>query len=218
MVGIINIIGLIGSFNDQNGIELIDVIQQVKAQPEATSFEININSAGGVVEVGFEIYDYLKSINLPKTTVAYKMCASIATVFFMAGDTRIIENGCQFMIHLPMVKSFDYMNTEDLTNFTEGLKLVEKRIINFYEKTTKLNSSELNPLLKNESWLNESQAFDFGFTTQRTESLKAVAYFINPSTNKNNNKMPEQNLSTESKNWLETKLNALQKVLKFQKL
>lgn len=218
MVGIINIIGLIGSDENEKGVELINVIQQVKSQPEATSFEININSQGGKTDAGFEIYEYIKSINLPTKTIAKNMCASSATLIFLAGKEREIELGCQFMIHMPFYSPFEYFTAQEMEFYLEQLQICEKKVVNFYKENTRLTAEEIIPLLKKESWLNESQAYDFGFTTYKRESLKAVAYFINPSTNKNNNKMPEQNLSTESKNWLETKLNAFAKSFKIPKI
>ena len=102
MIGKIYISGLIGTFGDEKGVELIDVISQVKKQPQATSFEVYINSEGGVVDVGFDIYNFLKSLGLPITTIGNGMVASIATVIFMAGTKRVVTPNTDFMIHLPM--------------------------------------------------------------------------------------------------------------------
>jgi ATP-dependent protease ClpP protease subunit len=88
MEGIIYINGQIGSTPTEKGVELIDIIQQVKAQEGALSFRVHINSEGGVVDTGFDIFNYLKSLQLPITTVGSGLVASIATVIFMAGTTE----------------------------------------------------------------------------------------------------------------------------------
>lgn len=217
MVGKINIIGLIGSNETEKGVELIDVIQQVKSQLEATSFEIIINSRGGFVNVGFQIFDYLKSIPVPKKTIASDICASIATVIFLAGDQRSINAGCQFMIHSPFMSPFDYMNASEMEMYMNELKSTEKMLINFYEKNTKLNSTELIPLLQNESFLTESQCFDFGFSTQKNESQKAIAYFIKPIINIKKEEMNDT-LSPENKSWLETQFKTIANLLKPAKI
>ena len=53
MIGKININGAIGKFEGEKSVELIDVISQVRKQPDATSFDVYINSDGGHVDVGF---------------------------------------------------------------------------------------------------------------------------------------------------------------------
>ena len=101
MTGNIYISGQIGSFDGTPGIELIDVVSQVKKQPKATAFNVHINSEGGLVDVGFDIYHYLKSLGKPITTIGSGIVASIATVIFMAGSKRLIRENTPFMIHLP---------------------------------------------------------------------------------------------------------------------
>lgn len=169
MVGKIDIIGDIGSFEGNKGVELIDVISQVKAQPEATSFEVTIQSDGGIVETGFDIYYYLKSLGLPVTTIGNKMVASIATVIFMAGSKRIVNPGTQFMIHLP-ISGVDYATADEMEAQSKWLRDVENRIINFYTKELGLNKEGITPLLRNETWLSESQLKALGFVTNTTEA------------------------------------------------
>jgi len=219
MMGKIYINGLIGSiYNDKNeleqkGVELIDVIQQVKNHPFATSFEVYINSKGGVVDTGFDIHDYIVGLQLPITTIAETNCASIATVIFMAGHKRTMVTGTKFMIHSPLGKPNDFMNSDALENFTAQLKKVEKRISDFYAQTTRLTTNELKPLLKAETWLDNAQAFDLGFSTEQevyVEEFQAVAYL-----NNNNNDMSTE-ISKETKTWLENQFLSLGKMFKGQ--
>src|SRR5690554_1118295 len=102
MTGKIYINGLIGSDEREKGVELVDVIAQVRKQPNASSFNVYINSEGGSLNIGFDIYNYLKSLGLPITTIGTGMVASIATVIFMAGQKRVVTPGTRFMIHFPM--------------------------------------------------------------------------------------------------------------------
>lgn len=220
MVGKIYINGLIGSiYNDNNevaekGVELIDVIQQVKQHPFATSFEVYINSKGGVVDTGFDIHDYLVGLQLPITTIAENICASIATVIFMSGTRRTMAQGTKFMIHSPLGKPNDFMNSEALEGFTEQLKKVEKRILDFYANTTRLESNELKPLLKAETWLDNVQAFDLGFATEQDiyfEDIQAVAYF----NTKTNDKMNTE-FTKEQQTWLDKKFEFIAGLFKGQ--
>src|SRR5690606_10750507 len=166
MIGKIYIQGQIGSFEDEKGVELIDVISQVRKQPEATSFEVYLNTPGGVVDTGFDIYNFLKSLGVPITTIGGgvgesnktddKIVASMGTVLFMAGQKRIVLPGTKFMIHLPM-GGISFATAEEMEAHSKHMRDVENKVINFYTKELGLNKEAVSPLLKNETWLNEKQ-------------------------------------------------------------
>jgi len=193
MEGNIYINGAIGANDGEIGVNLIDVVRQVKGQPFATSFNVYINSEGGYVDVGFQIYDYLKSLKLPITTIGQGLVASIATVVFMAGDVRKLKVGTQFMIHLP---SGEVGGTADeITTYSEMLKATENKMVKFYQDTTGLTDEAIRPLLQNETWLNSSDAFDFGFLTEYEIPYNAVAKYENLKT--------EIKMTKEDKGWIE---------------
>lgn len=185
MVGKIFIKGQIGTDNDGVGVELIDIISQVRKQPEATAFEVHINSIGGRVDTGFDIYNYLKSLGLPLITIGSGMVASMATVIFMAGDKRVVSPGTKFMIHLPM-GGIENATSEDLDVYAKDLKVVENKIVDFYSKEIGIQKEAITPLLRNETWLTEKQIYELGFATIETD-LKIAAKVKN--SNQNQNKM-----------------------------
>lgn len=188
--------GQIGSTPDQKGVELIDIIQQVKSQSGATSYRVHINSEGGVVDTGFDIFNYLKSLQLPITTVGSGLVASIATVVFMAGDSRILTNGTEFMIHSPM-GGIDG-TADQIAEYAESVRDCENKLIKFYTNQTGLSSDALSPLLRNETWLTGEQAISLGFATAQNEPILAKA-FINLKTN----------MTKEDKSWIESKFEAI---------
>lgn len=194
MNGNIYINGCIGTFLDESGnvqekgVELVDVIMQVKNQPKATSFTVYINSPGGYVDTGFDIYDYLKSLNKPIKTIGQGMVASIATVIYMAGETRMLRPNTEFMVHLP---SGGVEGTaEVIDGYSKYLKETEKRILKFYEQTAGLTENEILPLLRNETFLNTSEAYKLGFATERPQKTEPIAYF-------NNNNQKQKPMSKE---------------------
>lgn len=185
--GYIYITGFIGTIIDdegkeKKGVELIDVIKQVQAQPHADSFDVYIKSPGGVVEVGFEIYDYIKSIKKPIKTIGNEIVASIATVIFMAGDERLVAPKTEFMIHLPTGSVQG--TAEEIKNYSDMVLDCEKRLLDFYKKTTNLSEEALKPLLKRETFLTPEEAFDLKFATEYEIEFKVVAHFNNPKSNK----------------------------------
>jgi len=193
MIGNIYISGQIGEFDGVTGVTLIDVISQVKKQPDAISFNVHINSEGGLVDVGFDIFYYLKALGKPVTTIGSGIVASIATVIFMAGSTRMVRENTPFMIHMPWGGGAG--NADELEAFTAELRNIEKKLTDFYKKELSLESEAVEPLLKNETWLSPEQLDTLGFTN--SQPVKAVAV-VKTNFKPNNNDMTEKD-----KSWME---------------
>lgn len=173
MIGYIYISGEIGG--DTN---LIDVIRQVKAQPNATDFYVKIDSQGGYVNVGYDIYNYLKNLPQNVTTIAHR-AYSIASVIFMAGSTRIVSENAEnvLMIHLPWMEVAG--NHETITAHLSGLKNEEDKLIKFYSEALQIDKETIQSLLSNETYLGAKEALEMGFATQIQAAPKAVAKLIN---------------------------------------
>lgn len=188
-------------------VHLVDVIKQVQGVPMAEKYNVYINSIGGSVDVGFDIYNYLISLNKPITAIGNGIVASVATVIFMAGSQRKLRKNTEFMIHLPWGEAIG--TAEDIQNYADILVKYEKKIIDFYVKNTGLTEEAIRPLLKNETWLNSSDAFDMNFTTEQEIDFPIAAKAV---FNLNTNNMT--NLSEADKTWIEKKLESIQALFK----
>lgn len=154
-------------------LHLVDVISQVENQKEATMFNVYINSVGGSVDVGFDIYNYLISLNVPIKVIGQEIVASAATLIFMAGSVRELEQGTDFMIHLPW--GYAEGTAQEISDYSEMLKRYEKKIVDFYIKTTGLNEEAIRPLLNYETWLSPKLANDLKFTTSVADNIPVLA-------------------------------------------
>lgn len=208
MIGNIYITRQIGSFDGFKGVELLDVMKQVKEYPDATAYNVYIDSEGGLVDTGFDIYNYLISLGKPITTIGTGMVASIATVIFMAGQTRYIQEGTRFMIHLPW--DMPVGNSYELQMVVDSLEQYNKRMVDFYKKALDIQEEGILPLLKNETWLTPEQLNTLGFTNSQVPQLTAVAK-LKPKNNTNNNNME---LTEKDKGWLKEQLDAVAKLFK----
>lgn len=186
-----------------NGVQLVDVVSQVRALGEVDAYEVIINSGGGVVDTGNDIFHYLKSLNKPIKTVAKGTCASIATVIFMAGTERVIMPNCQFMVHNP---SGGVQGTaDDIELYSKEIKRIQNELIDFYSKELNTTKEAIAPILRDETFLTPDQAVQIGFATSIGVELGVVAKF-NTETDMSTK---TNELSKEDKNWFEQKLDAL---------
>ena len=168
---------------------LVDVIGQV-ARQEDGELIVYINSCGGEVEEGFAIYDYLRGLGRPIRTIASDMCASIATVVFLAGDVRIARG--DLMIHNPWTNVSG--NANELRATADIVEEAERRIERLYAERLGLDKQTISNLMNNERWLSPEEALSLGFaTTSEIVAYKVVACF----NNKNQNQMEEKKKTAE---------------------
>lgn len=180
MIGHIHISGLIGSYTDEKGVlhkgvELIDVISQVQKQKDSEEFVLHINSEGGGVETGYDIYNYLKSLPQKITTVIEGMCASMATVVALAGDVRIMTTESKFMIHNPWIGGVKG-DADELLSAAEEIRAEEDRMIDFYSEHTGVLKEGFDALMKSETYLTPDQAKELGFIHEIRPTVKALAF------------------------------------------
>lgn len=187
MIGKISIHGHIGpSYVDETGkfhkgVELLDVIEQAESFPEATSFEVSINSPGGFVDVGNSIYDYLQSLNKskrPVTTIQDGLVGSISTKIFLAGVNRIVDDRYKFWIHNPFQEKVTG-DADQLRAHADSLDEVEKDLRKFYAEFNTIGDVGIDGLMKIETGLTADQCLKFKFGTAK----KKVAAFNTIKTN-----------------------------------
>ena len=205
MKGNIYINGLIGTIidakgNTEKGVELLDVILQVKNQPKADSFNVYITSPGGVITTGIQISDYLRSLKKPIKTIGQELVASIATDIYMSGDERELKKGTRFYLHLPQggIKG----TSDDISLYASRIKEVEAILVSRYQERTGLSENEILPLLQKETFLTDVEAFKLGFSNIKAMEIEPVAYF-------NKNKLTQKLMSKESKKGIWNKLQDL---------
>lgn len=175
MKAIVNINGLIGTWEGERGVELIDVVSQIKAQQGFTEVEVRIGSSeGGTVTAGLDIYNYLKGLSVPITTIIENFCASISSVVFLAGDTRIMRPNARLLIHNPWGAPVG--NADALDEYSKELRSIEKQFSEIYNAQTGIGKDALTAMMRNETTMTAGDALQLGFATAILEPLKIAAY------------------------------------------
>ncbi len=123
--------------------------------------EVEINSGGGSVFAGSEIYTALKSYKGNVTVRIVGLAASAASVIAMAGNRILMSPTAQIMIHnVSSRASGDY---RDMEHTAEVLKNANNTIANAYRLKTKKTQEELLELMDKETWMTANRAKELGF-------------------------------------------------------
>lgn len=162
---------------------------------DADTFEIHINSNGGLLQTGFTMYDLLKNSGKKIVTVAVGMVYSAATMPYLAADkeNRKCYENADFGIHFPMIDPWglNMLNSDTLTELAESLEKDNQKILDLYTKNTGVEESVLTEMMKKEETFGSAKAKELGFVgeimleTTNFIKYKAVASFGNKTNNLN---------------------------------
>lgn len=126
--------------------------------------EVTINSYGGLVDAGNEIYTALKLHNGP-VTIDVIMAGSAASIIAMAGKPTRISPVGQIMIHnVSMMAGGDY---HDMDKASEILRKSNESLANAYMIKTGLSQEELLAKMDEETWLTADEAVELGFADEK---------------------------------------------------
>lgn len=143
----------VSAYNLSKEIEGLDVEQ----------INIYLNSYGGEVAEGIAIYNSLKRHKAAVKTVCDGMACSIASVIFMAGDERIMNNASLLMIHNAW--TYTSGNADQLRKEADDLDKISNLSVKAYMEHINISEEELRTLLDAETFLSPDEALEYGFAT-----------------------------------------------------
>ena len=122
-----------------------------------------INSPGGEIFSGFAIFDMLKFIECPITTVVTGFAASMGSVLSLAADEgrRFAMPQAKIMIHQPMLMGYQGRAADCEIQAKEILK-TRDHLINLYSEQTGKDYEEIKQAIDRDNWFTSEEAMEFG--------------------------------------------------------
>lgn len=163
--------GVIVSNDEKRIYELFDMevttpkdVTKLIDKANGEKLEVIINSPGGDVYSGSEIYTELMDYKGPVDVKIVGVAASAASVVAMAGGNTKISPTAQIMIH--NVSSIAQGDYRDFKHESKVLKNYNKSIANAYILKSGMEQEELLKLMDKETWLSAQQAKEYGFVNE----------------------------------------------------
>lgn len=126
--------------------------------------EVLINSSGGDVFSGSEMYTSLMSYKGNVVTKVVGVAASAASLPAMAGKPAMISPTAQIMVHnVSRGAQGDY---RELGHAAEMAKNYNKSIANAYMLKSGMGQKDLLRMMDNETWLTAQQALEYGLVDE----------------------------------------------------
>lgn len=125
---------------------------------------LEVNSPGGYVFAGMEIYNRLKMYTGTITAIVMSIAASAASLIICAADTVQMCPVSQLMIH--RAHSWTEGDKNDIYKTAEDLEKLDDTIANAYVDKTKMAKSDVLKLMDVTTWLGPEEAKEKNFADE----------------------------------------------------
>lgn len=191
-----------------------------KAIEEANGdeLEVYINSPGGVIEAGSEIYTTLRSHKGSLKIYIVGQACSAASIIAMAGHCEMSPTALM-MVHCVSTRASG--NHSDMEKTAEVLRTADDALSNAYVAKTGMSKGEVLQMMEEETWLTAEQAKEKGLIDgimfEQKEPIRLTASnFELPSEeqlNKVKTMVKEQSIENNESAFLIQKIKAQHKLL-----
>lgn len=157
----------------ENDVSSYNLSKKLEELSGIDNLNVYINSYGGEVGEGLAIYNSLKRFKGKVRTYADGFVCSIASVIFMAGEERIMNNASALLIHNAW--SYESGDANALRKAADDLDIINNLSIQLYLEKINLTEEKLREYLDKETWINAEDALTYGFATSIEEKKEEKA-------------------------------------------
>lgn len=135
-----------------------------------------INSPGGSVDAGFAIWDQIKMITSPVTTLVTGIAASMGSVLSLcaAPGRRFATPNARIMIHQPMIGGVIKGQATDLEIQAKEILKMRAKLVDLYVQATGKDYATIDLAIDRDTWMSAVEAKDFGLIDKVISSYKEL--------------------------------------------
>ena len=135
-----------------------------------------INSPGGSVDAGFAIWDQVKMITSPVTTIVTGLAASMGSLLSLcaAPGKRFATPYSRIMIHQPAIGGVVRGQATDLEIQAKEILKTRDTIIDIYAEQTGKDKKTVEKAIDRDTWLSPEEALKFGLLDKVIETFKEL--------------------------------------------
>lgn len=135
-----------------------------------------INSPGGSVDAGFAIWDQIKMISSPVTTLVTGLAASMGSVLSLcaAPGKRFATKNARIMIHQPSISGVVRGQATDLEIQAKEILKTRDILVELYMELTGKDRKTIEKALDRDTWMSAQEALHFGLLDKIVSSYKEI--------------------------------------------
>lgn len=135
-----------------------------------------INSPGGSVDAGFAIWDQLKMVTSPVTTLITGLAASMGSILSLAAGPkrRFATPKSRIMIHQPAIGGVIQGQATDLEIQAREILKTKAMIVDMYVQATGQPKEVIEKAIDRDTWMTAKEALEFGLIDGIITSFKEL--------------------------------------------
>lgn len=135
-----------------------------------------INSPGGAVDSGFAIWDQVKMISSPVTTLVTGLAASMGSILSLcaARGRRFATPKARIMIHQPRIMGVIQGQATDLEIQAKEILKTRKMIVDVYVEATGKDRAVIEKAIDRDTWMSAEEALHYGLLDKVVTSYDEI--------------------------------------------
>lgn len=164
-----------GQIEDNMAAIICAQLLSLEADNPEKEVSLYINSPGGVVSSGFAIYDTMRYISCPVSTVCMGFAASMGSFLLMAGDPgrRIALPNSKIVLHQPL-GGFQGQ-ASDIQRHAEDILKTKRQMIDLYAQHCGRTVEDVENTLDRDHFMNAEEARAWGLVDHVYDTRKRAA-------------------------------------------
>ncbi len=153
-----------GAVDDKSAKDVVNKLLLLEADKPGKEIKFYINSPGGVVTSGMVMYDVIKMIKSPVSTICMGLAASMGSILLAAGEKgkRFIFPHGEVMIHQPMLGGYFQGVSADLEIHAIQIQKTKEMGAKILSDATGQKFDKVLADLERDYWLDANEAIEYG--------------------------------------------------------
>ena len=150
--------------DDESSHEIIRQLWYLELTNPGKPILFVINSPGGSVDAGFAIWDQVKMISSPVTTLITGIAASMGSILSLCASPkrRFATQHARIMIHQPRIMGAIQGQATDLEIQAKEMIKTRTTLVNIYVEMTGKDPATIEKAIDRDTWMTPEEALEFG--------------------------------------------------------
>jgi ATP-dependent Clp protease protease subunit len=162
--------------NPESAADAIRKLWYLELTAPGKPITIVIHSPGGSVDAGFAVWDQVKAISSPVTTVVTGLAASMGSILSLVAPKgrRFATANARILIHQPSIHGGVRGQASDLEIHAREILKLRARIITLYVEATGKDRETIAAAIERDTWLSAEEAREFGLIDKVITGFKEI--------------------------------------------
>ena len=162
-----------GSVDDKSAKDVVSKLMLLEADKPGKEIKLYINSPGGVVTSGMVMYDTIKLIKSPVSTICMGLAASMGSILLSCGTKGkryIFPNG-EVMIHQPSLGGYYQATSADIEIQADQIRKTKELGAKILAENCGKSVEQIMQDFDRDYWMNAQEAVDYGIVDEVLDKL-----------------------------------------------